>query len=52
LEDPERFEIDYEEYKKMLSLNDHQEQVIIVMSLEQVEKILEWYCEKFGKIVI
>jgi len=47
-----RFEISYDKIAKLVALNDKEEQVIIVLSLEQTEKLLEWYCEKFKKIVI
>ena len=48
----DRFEIGYDEIARIVSLNDKKEQIIIVMRLEQLEKLLEWYCEKFKKIVI
>lgn len=47
-----RFEISYDKIAKLVALNDTQEQVIIVLTLEQTEKLLEWYCEAFKKIVI
>lgn len=48
----ERFEIEYDSFAHIVSLNDTKEQVIIVMTLDEVEKMLEWYCDKFQKIVI
>lgn len=48
----ERFEIEYDELAHIVSLNDKKEQIILVMTLEEVEKMLEWYCDKFQKIVI
>ena len=48
----DRFEIGYDEIAKLASLNDKEEQVVFVIKLEQIEKLLEWYCEKFKKIVI
>ncbi len=47
-----RFEISYDKIAKLVALNDNQEQVIIVLTLEQTEKLLEWYCDEFRKIVI
>jgi len=47
-----RFEISYDEIAKLVALNDKEEQVVIVLSLEQTEKLLEWYCDEFKKIVI
>jgi hypothetical protein len=48
----ERFEFDYNDIDRMVAMNDTVEQVIIVMTAEQLEALLEWYCKKFNKIVI
>jgi len=48
----ERFDIDYDASRALVSLNDKQEQVVFVLTTEQVEKLLEWYCDTFRKIVL
>jgi len=48
----DRFEIEYDAFTKIAALNDKREQVIIVITLEQIEQLLEWYCDTFKKIVI
>lgn len=47
-----RFEFEWDDITKMVVLNDKHEGVVIVMTLEQIEALLGWYCEKFGKMVI
>ena len=47
-----RFNIEYDEIAKIISLDDKQESVVIVMTMDQIEGLFTWYCDKFNKIVI
>jgi hypothetical protein len=35
-----------------VAMTDTFEETVFVMSIDQVEALLEWYCKKFDKIVI
>lgn len=50
--DEQRFRLSEDELTKTIALDDTQEQVIIVMSEEQVDVLLDWYCKKRGYLII
>lgn len=47
-----RFEIEYDPIAKLYSLNDTEEQTLIVLTKEQLEALLTFYCDKEGRIII
>jgi len=46
----ERFQVDYNDKENCVALFDNEEQAVYVLSKEQVEALIDWYCLEFGRI--
>ena len=52
MEKNERYTVDYNPEGDCVVLFDNEEQIVFVMTKEQVEKLLDWYCKEFCRMII
>jgi len=45
-------ELDYNSESKMFSLMDNEEGILIVLTQEQLEALLDYYCKIFDRLII
>jgi hypothetical protein len=48
----EQYEFDFNDGDTIVALRDNVDQTIIVITLDQVEALLEWYCKQFKRIIV
>ena len=48
----QRFNIDYSPEFASVALFDNIEECVVVMDMEQVDALVEWYCKEFNRILV
>jgi hypothetical protein len=48
----ERFEVSHNPEGRIFTLDDKEEQVIIVLNTPQLEQLIKCYCEVYGHVIM